>query len=977
MADFLIDVDPDDNFLSEIMPSYSIECQSNYYTIDRYNAEFRSANGSLMMLNFNVRSFKANGGEFVSFLNCQLVTPDVIVLTETWFKDDTDTVEIDGYTGLHTIRREGRGGGVSVYTSNKFCAVKIDDCSVCDKTVESCAVRISIGSESYFVLAIYRPHSDTILNFGNRLDEMLQGSNLGNSKTVLTGDLNINLLNEECVDTCSFITMLQTMNFLPAITKPTRFPSGDVHCQPTTLDHIWINGFQNYVSGIISLDITDHCPTFISIKTKIQDCGKVKVSFRDHTPSAVDNFLCLLGKIEWQFCGDVSSDVKYFIDSLSRLYNRSFPMKVRFIGQKRLNKPWLSAGLMKSIRTKSRYFKLYKLGLISRELNNKYKNQLTKLLRTAKRLYYLTKFRQCTGDASGTWKLIRKILSSNNTDKSVKQLVVEGSILDSETNISEAFNDYFVSISSALDERVPRSDRTPLYSMKGDFPHSLFMYPVTSDEVMKIIGGLKSGICNKTLIPAFLLKKTGLLLLSPIARLINSSFKSGVFPDVLKDAQIVPVHKSGSETEMSNYRPISVLSYVSKIFEKCISNRIIAYANKCKILCVQQYGFLRGKSTADALISLSEYVYGSLNEKKHTTGIFVDLKKAFDTVNHEILLCKLEYYGIRGLALRLLTSYLQGRRQAVRIGSTISNYKALEIGIPQGSNLGPLLFLFYINDLPNVCDIFAYTLFADDTTLLASDHCYERLITRVNEGVKDVVEWTHVNRLTINVSKTVALLFSNRPNDIDLNNSLVVDGEVLPFDCKVKYLGVMVDSRLKFDEHMNHVCNKLSRSVGILYKLRLFAPESVLISCYYSLIYPYLDYCVVVWGGASKVHIDKLVLLQKRALRVITNSSYREHTNPLFIRTRILKLEDLYKFELCIYMYKRCALGEIVRAGHSYDTRKREDAIPVFQRLSLSQNSLSYAAPRAWNALPDHLRCMPNLNRFKSELKAYLLSNYG
>jgi len=601
---------------------------------------------------------------------------------------------------------------------------------------------------------------------------------------------------------------------------------------------------------------------------------------------------------------------------------------------------------------------------------------MTRLLRIAKRSYFLGKFFECRGDARTTWNLIRKVLSNNNSKKSVKQLIVEGTVLNVETDISEAFNDYFINVTGSLDGRIPHSDVSPLYSMRGDFPHSLFLYPVTSNEIKNIIIDLKNGTCNKSKIPAFLFRKACVALSVPIARLINMSFGTGIFPDILKEAHIVPVHKSGSEYEVCNYRPISVLSYISKIFEKCLTIRIVHYANRCELLCLEQFGFRKGRNTTDALVSVTEYVYKSLNAKEHAVGVFIDLRKAFDTVNHDILLSKLEYYGFRGTPLKLLESYLRSRRQAVRIGSTISQYKTVEMGIPQGSNLGPLLFLFYINDLPNISNIFKFTLFADDTTLLASDSCYNQLIARVNEGMKDIVEWTRINRLTINVDKTVALLFTNRLSAVDLNLSVVIEGKSVSYDSKVKYLGVMLDDKLRFDTQINHICDKLSRSIGVLYKLRPYMPDSVLVSCYYSLIYPYLIYCNVVWGGASDVYLDRLFLLQKRAIRIITGSAYRDHTNSLFRRTQILKLEELRIYQLCIYVYKKSVLGEVERTRHGYDTRNRNNVLLAFQRLSLSQNSVSFAAPAAWNALPSYLREVSNISKFKCELKSFLLSRY-
>jgi len=375
MANFLENIDPDDNFLNEVMPSYSNSSMCQYYTVDRYNSSFSSSDSSLTLMNFNIRSFNANSSEFISFLGSLVVVPDIIVLTETWFSVDADAYEIDGYSGCHTVRQRNRGGGVSVYVRSDWNYVKIGACSMCSETIESCTVRFRVGSEFYSVVSVYRPHDDTIRNFNSCLEELLHNTDLRNGKTIVTGDLNINLLNEECANTTSFVSMMQSLNFLPVITKPTKFPSDVQQCRPTVLDHIWINGFKKFISGVFSLDLTDHCPTFISIETTTLDSRKIRVSFRVHTAGAVGNFLHQLEEVQWNFRMNVNEDVIYLVDMLFEIYDRSFPLKVKYIGRKRFDKPWLTTGLIKSIRTKSRYFKLYKLGKISKEFNNAYKNQ--------------------------------------------------------------------------------------------------------------------------------------------------------------------------------------------------------------------------------------------------------------------------------------------------------------------------------------------------------------------------------------------------------------------------------------------------------------------------------------------------------------------------------------------------------------------------------------------------------------------------
>ena len=216
----------------------------------------------------------------------------------------------------------------------------------------------------------------------------------------------------------------------------------------------------------------------------------------------------------------------------------------------------------------------------------------------------------------------------------------------------------------------------------------------------------------------------------------------------------MPIYKSGNAQEVSNYRPISVLPVFSKIIERCMSHRLMNFLLKFKVISPDQFGFLKGKSTADAFIKLTEYVYKSLNDKRHCLGIFIDLRRAFDTVNHGILLNKLELYGVRGIALSWFTSYLQGRQQYVSIAGHNSALKNITIGVPQGSILGPIMFLLYINDLPLISKLFSSVLYADDTTLLARGTNYNTLVREVNGELPKLHRWLNANRLTLNLRIT-------------------------------------------------------------------------------------------------------------------------------------------------------------------------------------------------------------------------------
>ena len=499
----------------------------------------------------------------------------------------------------------------------------------------------------------------------------------------------------------------------------------------------------------------------------------------------------------------------------------------------------------------------------------------------------------------------------------------------------------------------------------------------------------------------FSFKKIKHLIAQPICYLINLSFSNGTFPSLLKVACITPIFKEGDPTDVTNYRPISVLSYLSKIVERCIATRLISFLDKHNIISTSQYGFQRNKSTTDALTDLFEKIYDNLDNKQHTLAIYLDFRKAFDTVNHPILIRKLNTIGIRGIALNWFSSYLKDRKHCVKINDTKSDLKTCNIRVPQGSILGPILFLIYINDLPQLNAMMKTILYADDTTLLFTGNNITEVTNFVNNKLVDVHDWLIQNRLSINLDKTYACVYTNLMKITEIENDNENDSEILYTDRTntkmkldnvilnetpikynindpIKYLGIKIDTSLTFVKHIAHISSKISKTIGIFYKLRYIIPEKSLINLYYSLIYPYLIYCNTIWGKASETFINQLFLLQKRLVRIITNSEFLAHSDPLFHRTKILKIKDIYTYLIAIEAYKKNTVSNINHLDHSHNTRNRDIfAIPNYRRLQISQRSLTYAIPTVWNTIPNDLKNVRSLNTFKKRLKTHLIGQYN
>ena len=668
-------------------------------------------------------------------------SPDIVVLTETWFDENRKYVDcIASYNSFHTVREYGRGGGVSIFVSDRYECALLDDLCVSNDTIESCSVKINMHGESIVILGIYRPHTDTVLNFTQELGRFLESNTISGYKVCVTGDFNVNLLNSESTDSMSLVNLLQSNHFIPVITKPTRFPPNNSLIEPTLLDHMWFNCLDIYSSGIFLFDMTDHCPVFSCFSHGASDEPKfVKVRFRLLNDELISNFVSRLEGIDWNFSerGDVNVQVAYFIDMLNDIYCKCFPLKVKNISLKRLKKPWLTPAILNSIKTKSKYFKLYKLGIIDKVTNNRYKNCVNDVIRRAKCNYYGRLFTNCTDNIKKSWNLINDLMCRSHNKQCIKSIVVNDGVIDSEGEMAESFNSFFSSVAANLERDMPPGDGMP--------PHitpvrqSFYLFPVTHYELVNIISKLKNKKTDLNDISVDMFKRARHVLSEPLLQLINNCFETGIFPDILKIASITPIYKKGDRCTLTNYRPISILPLLSKILEKVIAVRITSWLSKHSLLSPKQFGFQRGKSTLDALISLTDFIYGALNSRKHTLSVFVDLRKAFDTVQHKILLHKLHLLGIRGLPLELLNSYLFDRKQCVKIGNTKSNLKTISIGVPQSSILSPILFLLYVNDFPMVSDKLSSVIFADDTSISLTDSDQETLVDNFNSeliGVK-------------------------------------------------------------------------------------------------------------------------------------------------------------------------------------------------------------------------------------------------
>ena len=508
--------------------------------------------------------------------------------------------------------------------------------------------------------------------------------------------------------------------------------------------------------------------------------------------------------------------------------------------------------------------------------------------------------------------------------------------------------------------------------------------------MISIISKLKNtvsvGVDN---IPVNIIKYCSHDISSPLVTIFNQCLSTGFFPDFLKMAKIIPVHKSGAKNIFTNYRPISLLTNFSKIFEKLLYTRLKGFLAKSNIPSKYQYGFQEKKSTAMAVLQMIDKITEAVDMKSCGVGLYVDLAKAFDTVDHAILLGKLAHYGVRGKQLEIFNSYLSGRKQIVDFNGVCSDTCSITHGVPQGSILGPLLFLVYIDDIQNCSSFLSFILFADDTNAFAMHNNIHCLFDIVNKELIALSTWFKVNKLSVNVAKTSYMFFTNCYNKyLDSSNlCLRLEGIGLENVHSIKFLGVTIDDKLSWRSNINHVSNIIARNSGVIKRIRQKITRKTALLLYDTLVAPHRSYCAITWASCYKGLLGKLHLLQKRAVRTILLVSSRTHAAPLFVKLKRLTIFDIHLQQLACFVYN-CLNNTILSTVfsnyfvsnvmiHTHYTRGSGNLHCQFARTSLRSSSIRIAGPKFWNTLPIDTRNSASLDLFKKRVKYLLLSKYA
>jgi hypothetical protein len=894
------------NQIDDLEIARSMECKTENIT------QYINFNQSdFVIVSQNIRSVYCNMDNLLVVLRQFNFNVDVIILSECRLHPDKSVPKLDDYTNFSTSNHLNQNDGVVAYIKNSH-AVKVKEVIL---THASC---LEITTDAGIILGIYRsPSNNNADRFISDLDVHLVS--IKSSKNIfLTGDININIANKineqsyEQTNRLNYLNMMAVHGLMPGHSLPTR----DKAC----LDHFMLKLDQNCTKPdvlILDATITDHAMILLRLDNRknTNHCRVTKTNVN------FDKALSILARENIGILFNITDPnllTEILINTIRRCLSESTIITL-VPRNNRIIKPWITQGLLRCIRNRNNMQKSCRSNpdnIVLKITYKRYRNYCNNIIRKLKHKYEKEQLTKASRNPRKIWKAI-------NTIANRKQDKVENTellhIRNSPSDSVNAVNQYFSDIGKALAEVIlsQNSQFSAVSNKPATTVNSFVLFETDPSEVSRILFNLKtSSAPGWDNIPTQFLKLANDTLVPIISHLANLCFNQGVFPNALKQAVITPVYKSGNRDNVSNYRPISVLPSISKIIEKIINNRLINYLDKFNLLSNAQYGFRRGISTVEAISSLTSLIVNNVDKNKKCLAVFLDIKKAFDTVSVPILVNTLETIGIRDTPLRLFTSYLEFRTQKVKVGNHVSDQRTISYGVPQGSVLGPTLFLIYINQLCNMKieggTIFTY---ADDTAIVFSGDTWDDVRLAAEHGLSKVARWLNVNLLTLNTAKTNFICFTNyNRTQPDSNFSIRIhscDNNNQTCSCSVidkvettRYLGIILDQRLTWHHHTESLMSRMRKLIWVFKNLRHVATKAMLKQIYISLAESILTYCIPVWGGATKTKFLELERAQRSLLKVIHTKPYRFPTTQLYMTADVLSVRKLYILNLILKTHK-------------------------------------------------------------------------
>ena len=986
------------------------ETKYNYDTLDdcdyiELDRSITKDKEDLMIVNLNIRGLYSKLGNLHYLIdNISNVSPDVVTLSETWLNKHTPKFEIPGYKLFQQDREIRKGGGVAILVKNNLQCRALDLPKVLDN-VEICGVQINTNKCQLGVLSVYRPPNTNATAFKSIFEKIVTRARKGCKDIIIGMDHNLDLLKSHIHEpTNSFVEKLLDLGLLPVTTRPTRITKNTA----TLIDNIVLDcKHRENVESYVAIDNTsDHLPCIAVLKNILVNKNtKIKIKSRDVRDKRVESLKEELQKIDWKSLVNIDTNkdtklnktVEQIHSRLREEIERCCPLVEREIKYCKLRKePWVSGGLLTSIKKSKKTYKDTLMRDCDAKKIEKYKtynSKLQHLKRRAKAKYYFEKCEEFRNNTKKLWQTINRLCGKINDKTSVITSLMIGNNRCFDTpKIANEFGEYFASVGESYAKRIPPSQRGINHYLNKlqSSSDSIFLKPTNKAEIQRLIRQLPSkGSSGYDNIDNILLKKIGTEVSEPISLITNISLEMGIFPDLMKNALVVPLYKAKSKEVVGNYRPISLLLTISKLIEKVVYKQVYSYLTKTGQLHNSQYGFRSEHSCDHAIGELLGNIVKNMQLGKETITLMLDLSKAFDTLQHSVIFQKLEKYGLRGPCLEWFKSYLTNRTLQVKCidhqGNIIlSDRKRCDFGTPQGSCMGPLLFLIFCNDLHLNLQFLSSIQFADDTTLYISHRNRNYMRFCLTTDLEAIQDWFCANKLTLNLDKTVLLHFG--PGRCKPLDNIELGNIELKAATSAKFLGLWIDNKLKWKEHVQKLVTKLQSKKALLQRSKNLLTSDAKRILYFAQIQSNLTYGLVIWGTMiTKEDLLKLEKIQNKCVQLIEP---RKELSKIYKDNSILKLQSLVRLEnakIWHKYYQKTLPANLMKMmqqdqnntnlqkQHGYNTRKKKEINLPLATCQAYKSSFYVEGLKVYSTLPSETKRKEQLSHFVNDYKKLLL----
>lgn len=897
--------------------------------------------------------------------NCNC-TIDILVVAETWLLPGEERFcNIQNYNGFHSIRHSvNRGGGVSIFLHHNLNGHIIFENSDNFNNF----LLIEIPTMNMKIFGIYR--SPNYLNCARVFIDKLNQITERFSNCILAGDLNINLLDQLNEEVSLYINSLNANSFHILNSISCDMPTRTSDSSSTIIDHFATDLLQyNYKLSIFENSLSDH--NILALQLSIPSAHRINNNL---TISIVNKEKVLEEFNSFNFVDNVSCSE--FCEKWCQLVHNNTNIKI--IKKKNvLIKPFMTPYLLRLSREKERLFSLKKRYPTNQLIARLYKttrNSFDKERKEAKRNYIVEQHNLNVYNPKNLWKIINFSLYNRNTSSApIDKIIIDDVLITDKQLIIDNINQHFIHCADSIPNTL--NDACTDLHLDMLFDDIQFNFSrVSAETVKEHIMSLKNNVaCGYDDMTISQLKNLNSEKLQTLTNIYNGIIVNGNIPKSLKLAKVIPLHKSGDKTVLNNYRGISVLPVMSKPLEKIMFIQIWEHLKKHNLLNDNQFGFVPHSSTCSATLEVLNIIQNSISKKSYTAIIAIDLQKAFDCINHELALRKMKDKHFSNESINVMNSYLSNRYQFVKMGQLSSSHRLVKRGVPQGSILGPLIFIIYVDDIFNIGLKGILILYADDAILIYSEETLALLFESMQHDIFKLKEFFTKHCMKMNLQKTKYMVFKTIvPN----HYKLTIDSQIIEEVYNLKYLGLYLEKNLKWNLQVNHIKSKIIPYIAAMYRQRLILPKATLFKIYFAHVHAHLVYLNSIWSNIPAYLMHELKVLQNKALKAVNNLPLLTPTSVLYDK-KILPLEKLKAFELATLVYKiihnNMKTGIVLLRNsdfHSYRTRQYDD----LALHNFSPTTILYEGIRSYTLLPDTIKAANSLTIFKMELKKYLMS---